>query len=379
VEQNTTIVLHSKSTTTVYITLPYMWSNFTVAKPTATGVGSGEETNTTTVMNYTRTTVKYITRTVKPFPVTAIPTVIPATLIPESNISITTPPYLNSSSSTSPSSYPTTAATTSPSEIPILIPGPTIGSNATYGTLAALRRFCTLPNPQRAPLTLPLLSHFYGPSAYPVLNPFPGCSPPNPSQSLRAPGLLNCTLLGIEVQRCQQNGRRVLLSIKGSSVTEVGGNFDYGTLGQAAQPFGSYFGENTGEVEGGGDGNGTNRKQHPDLFDPTHLPKSFALTLSSLFGETKTERADLRPLGPDPLAPGINGITRPLGEEVVVDGFDVQIPREWKGTVQGGLFEDFVQRLRELNDESWADSGATKGGKNDLGVDGKGIVLVGWL
>ena len=37
----------------------------------------------------------------------------------------------------------------------------------------------------------------------------------------------------------------------------------------------------------------------PNLFDSYHPPSAFALTLSSLFGETHTERADLRPLGPD--------------------------------------------------------------------------------
>jgi hypothetical protein len=171
--------------------------------------------------------------------------------------------------------------------------------------------------------------------------------------------------------------------VKGSPVTAVGGNFDYGVPGTVAQPFGSYFGED-GVAGEEGDGNGmlarqVPRKQHPNLFDPTHPPTSFALTLSSLFGETRTERADLRPLGPESSGSGIDWVNRPLGEEVVVDGFDVQVPREWKGTVQGGLFEDFAQRLRELTDEAWADGGAKKGGQHDLGADGKGAVLLGWV
>jgi hypothetical protein len=63
----------------------------------------------------------------------------------------------------------------------------------------------------------------------------------------------------------------------------------------------------------------------------------------------------------------------------VVDGFDVQVPADWKGTYQEGLFNDLVTRLGELNDEAWTESGAKKGGPNDLGVDGKGVVFQGWL
>ncbi|EAT81031.1 hypothetical protein SNOG_11323 [Parastagonospora nodorum SN15] len=128
----------------------------------------------------------------------------------------------------------------------------------------------------------------------------------------------------------------------------------------------------------------------PNLFSPSHPPSSFALTLFSLFGEGHTERADLRPLGPTPpsgaspngtewINPILTALQRPLGEEVVVDGFDVQIPAEWKGTYQDGQFADLVSRLRELHDESWEESGGVVGGKDDLGADGKGVVFSGWI
>jgi hypothetical protein len=123
----------------------------------------------------------------------------------------------------------------------------------------------------------------------------------------------------------------------------------------------------------------------PNLFDERHPPSAFALTLFSLFGEGHTERAELRPLGPDAdESAGEDGVkwavvSKPLGEEVMVDGFDVQIPAEWKGTYQVGRFEAFVQRLRELSEEAWKEGGEVKGGTADLGADGKGIVVQGYV
>ena len=133
----------------------------------------------------------------------------------------------------------------------------------------------------------------------------------------------------------------------------------------------------------------------PNLFGPRHPPSAFALTLFSLFGEGHTERADLRPLGPEigsPATPAtLNGaqwvnpptsvvsmLDRPLGEEVVVDGFDVQVPVDWKGTYQERSFRAFVARLRELNREAWLEEGAVEGGPGDLGADGKSVVYFGW-
>ena len=121
--------------------------------------------------------------------------------------------------------------------------------------------------------------------------------------------------------------------------------------------------------------------EHPNLFDSSHTPSAFALTLSSLFGTTHTERADLRPLGPDtPSESSPDSIHwRPLGEEVIVDGFDVQLPAEWEGTYQDGQFKAFVDSLKSLEQESWEDGGGVEGGPNDLGSDGKGVVVFGWI
>lgn len=126
----------------------------------------------------------------------------------------------------------------------------------------------------------------------------------------------------------------------------------------------------------------------PNHFDESHPSSSFALTLFSLFGEGHTEHADLRPLGPDvpsgaspPVLNGTNwvkpiltALQRPLGEEVVVDGFDVQIPAEWKGTYQDKRFEEVVARLKSLHDEAWFGSGGVVVGPADMGADGKGVV-----
>lgn len=240
-------------------------------------------------------------------------------------------------------------------------------SKLTPPGLLALRSICRDPTVRQ--LTLPILNRFYGPSAYPSLLPFPGCLSPNARQTVQAPGLLNCTALGAEVQTCQSSGRRVLLSVKADGLGAVGGNQNFGDPNSDATPWGGYYG-NASSVE---------EVSFPNLFDSRHVPSAFALTLFSLFGEGRTERADLRPLGPDtPAEAGITWVTKPLGEEVVVDGFDVQVPRDWQGTYQEGQFNDLVTRLGELNDEAWTASGGVEGGANDLGVDGKSVVFQGW-
>ena len=236
--------------------------------------------------------------------------------------------------------------------------------------LTALRSICRDPTVRQ--LTLPVLNRFYGPFAYPSLFPFPGCGAPNARQSIQAPGLLNCTALGTEVQTCQSSGRRVLLSVKADGPAAVGDNADFGDPNANSST--AWAGYNNANGSAPADG-----VFFPNLFDERHVPSAFALTLFSLFGEGSTERADLRPLGPDTLpGDGISWITRPLGEEVVVDGFDVQVPSEWQGTYQQGRFDDLVTRLGELNDEAWTASGGVRGGAGDLGVDGKGVVYQGW-
>lgn len=154
------------------------------------------------------------------------------------------------------------------------------------------------------------------------------------------------------MQTCQANGRRVLLSVKASSPSAVDGDVNFGDPSGAAH-------------------NASTTPSFPNLFDDRHPPTALALTLFSLFGAGKTERADLRPLGPFLNTTGITWPTRPLGEEVVLDGFDVQLPRAWQGTYQDEQFEALAERLGELEEEAWAADG-------DLGVEGRGVVLRGW-
>ena len=112
----------------------------------------------------------------------------------------------------------------------------------------------------------------------------------------------------------------------------------------------------------------------PNLFDPEHRPSALALTLFSLFGNGKTERADLRPLGPDHSEGSdvVKWLERPLGEEVVLDGFEVLVRGEWKGMVQGELWEEFIKNLRDLGDFRDTEE-ASKG------EDRKGVVVSGWV
>ncbi|KAJ4366423.1 hypothetical protein N0V83_008059 [Neocucurbitaria cava] len=96
-------------------------------------------------------------------------------------------------------------------------------------------------------ITLPLLDRFYGPNAYPSLSTFPGCVGPNDRQAVQAPGLLNCSALGTEVQRCQDNGRKVVLSVKADGLDAVGGNANFGDPSTSPEPFGAYFAADANE------------------------------------------------------------------------------------------------------------------------------------
>jgi hypothetical protein len=177
------------------------------------------------------------------------------------------------------------------------------------------------------------------------------------------------------VQSCQAAGRRVLLSIKADGLDAVGGNADFGESTSDEEPWGGPYGPSRRPSNA----NDTAGPPAPNLFDQQHVPSAFAQTMFSLFGEGRTERADLRPLGPDtPEDDGVDWVTRPLGEEVVVDGFDVQVPSDWEGKYQDDKFHDLVERMQELNNEAWTASGAVKGGPGDLGADGKGVVYFGW-
>lgn len=154
------------------------------------------------------------------------------------------------------------------------------------------------------------------------------------------------------MQNCQSAGRRVLLSVKASSTSAVDGDVNFGDPSDAAH-------------------NALTTTSFPNLFDERHPPSALALTLFSLFGAGKTERADLRPLGPLLNTTAITWPTRPLGEEVVLDGFDVQLPGAWQGTYQDEQFDALAKRLGELSGEAWMAGG-------DLGAEGRGVVLRGW-
>ena len=296
----------------------------------------------------------------------------------------TFPPVIAPTSVATPT-FSTLISVPSPDTEPLL--STTFSASAEIGgsAISRLRSICEDPNIKS--VSLPIIDRFYGPSSYPSLFPFPGCTVPTPSQELRAPGLLNCTTLGSEVQRCQQNGRRVLISVKLDSPSAVGGDLRYGlptfpsalpltlptlpltlpttlpsgldlpsslaTLVSALEPL---LGIRPSPSP-------LPSTVVPNLFDATHHATSFALTLFSLFGEGLTERPDLRP----------------LGEGVTVDGFDVKIPSAWKGTFQDGELQKFLGRLGELNSDAWQQSGATLGGLGDLGNNGKPVVLFGWL
>ncbi|KAK3201849.1 hypothetical protein GRF29_164g861238 [Pseudopithomyces chartarum] len=298
-----------------------------------------------------------------------------------------------------PRTFPTPSSGFTTKPLPALptgfpLPTPIIDTNITFSPSSKrLSEYCS--DPKIKSVTLPLLQKWYGPNAYPSLQSYPGCVPANPRQALQAPGLLNCTALGKEVQACQEAGKRVLLGVKVDGPSAVNGNLKYGAppnllglrlplalppgpfLGRPGHPLVPLAGNLTTIVLNG------KTVAAPNLFDTIHSPASLAATLFSLFGEGHAERADLRPLGPDtPSAASpdsIRWIVKPLGEEVVVDGFDVRTPGQWKGTPQADLVSDFVGFLREKTQSAWKESGGKKGGPNDLGIDGPGVVVSGYI
>lgn len=274
------------------------------------------------------------------------------------------------------------------------LPTPVIDSSNVTFTPNNKRLSEICADPKIKTVTLPLLQKWYGPNAYPSLQKYPGCVAPNPRQAIQAPGLLNCTELGTEVQACQKAGKRILLGVKVDDPAAVNGNLKYGEpntlglklplsvppgpfLGRPGHPFIPLAGNlSTIQLDG-------KTIPAPNLFDMLHTPTGIASTLFSLFGEGHAERADLRPLGPDTpsaVSPdSIKWIVKPLGEEVVLDGFDVRIPGQWKGTAQAALVQKFVEALRTKVQTAWIEGGGKKGGINDLGVDGPGVVVSGYI
>ncbi|PSN66597.1 hypothetical protein BS50DRAFT_676372 [Corynespora cassiicola Philippines] len=334
--------------------------------------------------------------------VVSIPLPTETPLYPNSTIPLGTGTEISSSSTTildqvtstpqsSSTSTPTpnieTVTTTLYTTVPAIpLPTPTLPTSPSdLPSLSRLRTLCT--SPRIRTITLPLLPRFYGPNGYPSLHTLPGCIPPTGTQAAQAPGLLNCTALGAEVDACQRNGRRVLLSVKGASGGSVGGNLGYGDPGVGLEPFGAHFPSPSASSFSPPEGLEARRQQEdedeeakrdrmgypPNLFTPTRNPSALALTLHSLFGEGPNAPSS----GPGD-DDGVRWLSRPLGDEVVLDGFVVQVPTEWKGTYQGRQFDEFAKRLRALIGESWEESGGVKGGPGDLGADGKGAVVMAW-
>lgn len=144
---------------------------------------------------------------------------------------------------------------------------------------------------------------FFGPNGYPVASFGPGCSPPTGDRAEVAPGLPDCSELAIEVQQCQQIGKKVLISLGGYVA-----NSSFTSDSQARQFAGTLwnlFGAGTGD-------NPALRPFGPDVkfdgFDidnENHDPTSyvtFASELRSLFGEdpSKTYYLSAAPQCPFP-------------------------------------------------------------------------------
>ncbi|CAA9966878.1 hypothetical protein PTMSG1_10237 [Pyrenophora teres f. maculata] len=223
----------------------------------------------------------------------------------------------------------TSTTTTTIVEVPTDVAVPVLPGG--YEDPSPLVRICA--NPHITTLTLPLLSLFYSPNnpSYPVLAPFPGCIPsstPNPNN------LPNCTLLGHALQTCksQSPNLRILLSIKAEPLATVAGNALFGDPDESREPFGPVFSGGAGVEDGDGD---AVSMPFPNLFNALHTPSTLASTLVSLFGpiDDDTDTAS-------------SSYLRPLGLDVVLDGFDVQVPVQWRGTYQDEQFHALVDELK---------------------------------
>lgn len=109
---------------------------------------------------------------------------------------------------------------------------------------------------------LAFLVTFFGPGGYPVINFGAACGGQTPEQVAKAPGLLYCPALALQISQCQALGKPVLLSL-GGAVADA-------------------------------------------KFDHEHQAAEFASTLWNLFGSGTGEDPGLRPFG-----------------QVQVDGFDI--------------------------------------------------------
>lgn len=132
-------------------------------------------------------------------------------------------------------------------------------------------------------------------------------------------------------------------------------------FGENDTPFGAVFGGVGGSLQGRKRQN--EKEKFPNLFNDQHPPAKFAQTLFSLFGEGQEQDVNLRPLGP----------------QVVVDGYDVQVPVQWRGTYQERAFKVLHDSLKDLVRAAWTESGAVEGSSADRGAKGMGSVVFGWV
>ncbi|KAF2032973.1 hypothetical protein EK21DRAFT_109427 [Setomelanomma holmii] len=207
----------------------------TAAPSTGTGIAlplPGSE-----IPLFPNTTFTLVGPTTVPFPSgtgASLGTILPIASISESVL------YPNTTTATI-----TDLATETATAVLILPSAPAETDTAVqFPGLLALRAICR--DPTIRVVTLPLINRFYGLSSYPFLFPFPGCVESNARQAFQAPGLLNCSVLGAEVQRCQAGGKKVLLSVKAHGLNVVSDNAQFGDPSAPDQPFGAYFGAEGG-------------------------------------------------------------------------------------------------------------------------------------
>lgn len=190
-------------------------------------------------------------------------------------------------------------------------------------------------------ILLPLIAVFFGPLGYPSISPLPGCARASKYMSEHAPGLRNCGPLGMQVLACQSMGKKVLLALTPPS--------NDGTL---TSPSPQRY--NPGNSLGG-NGTALTSPAMPegDFFATPDQASQFAFTLWNLFANdtgvanTTALAVNASSAGTIPVEPTL---LRPLGEDVVVDGFDLGLRPTGLGagetTTKMALYQVVVDRLK---------------------------------
>ncbi|KAF1944626.1 hypothetical protein EJ02DRAFT_463964 [Clathrospora elynae] len=349
-------------------------------------------------------------------------------------------PVVDSTISLSPNGTGNTTTTIAASNIPTLLPIPTLSvPNPTNDTvmgfpgLFTFRSICQ--DPQIKVITPPQTARVYGSYAYPPLSPFPSCICPNARQALQAPGLFDCTALSVEVQRCQTPGGRVLLGVKANGFEVVGRNADFGDSATTENPYGPHFGCSGLERGLVGETNKVVMKRQlvsslvlvpsfpinnftapPVLSASAPVPSGFvsSVILSgfapvSLTGNTGIS-ASLSSAPSASLPTASSGSTPAISASAPIipqstytlasipyptpSSLDPTAPfsnlfnkRHLPSSFALTLFSLFdeshteraLQRLRGLNSEAWGESGGVARGSRDAGANGKGIGNFGWV